>query len=99
MTNYTANFDALFSSTEGWDMIGVIFDVLNVQTNELFWTFIIILPFIMAWIKQSSVTIPIVLSSMLGAIIFVSIAPSAITIVHTLLIIAVAGTIYSIFKS
>lgn len=99
-TNYTALFDNLFTDLSVWGFLSAIFGTYELMCGgSLFWLIIILIPFIMSWIKTQSVIIPSVLALITGSTLFVLIPAEAIGTVKILIMIGIAGLLYHIIKS
>ena len=99
-TNYTPIFNDLFKDISVWSFLIVIFGTYETFCGgNLFWLILIIIPFIMTWIKQGSVIIPSVMALICGGTLFALIPVAAIGPVKILLTIGIAGIFYHIIKS
>ena len=98
--HYSKNFDKLFDIGDPWSMLSTIFGTYeSVCGATLFWLIIIIIPFMMTWIKTQSVIIPSILALITGSTLFVLLPVEAIGTIKILMMIGIAGLLYHIIKS
>jgi len=99
-TNHTEEFDNLFTNLDTWSFITSIFGTYEIYCGAtLFWLLIIIIPYLMMWIKQGSVIIPAIFALLSGSVLFALVPVEAIAPIKILLTIGIAGIFYHIIKS
>ena len=99
-TNHTKEFNNLFTNLDTWSFISSIFGTYEIYCGAtLFWLIIIIIPYLMMWIKQGSVIIPAIFALLSGSVLFALVPVEAIAPIKILLTIGIAGIFYHIIKS
>lgn len=97
---YTPIFNDMFSDLSVWSFLTVIFGTYQIYCGgNFFWLIIIIIPFIMTWIKQGSVIIPAMIALISGSSLFILLPVEAMAPIKILLTLGITGIFYHIIKS
>jgi len=99
--NYSQHLDTLFGGgIDPWDYLmnsALIYETV-VGSNTL-WFIVLAAPFLSLWIKQQSVTIPVVVYCSIGGVMAIVAPPELSAITYNMLMIGIVGLIYQVVKN
>ena len=100
--NFTASFNTLI---QGGNLLNIsklgetIPSVYTSLLTDMFWAMFFGGIFLAYWIRQEDVMLPSIVGLISGSVLIVMLPPSAQRIAYILLIISIAGTLYTIIKA
>jgi len=100
--NFTSQFNTL---TQGGNFLNisklgeVIPSVYTSLLTDMFWAMFFGGIFLAYWIRQEDVMLPSIVGLITGSVLIVMLPPSAQHIAYILLVISIAGTLYTIIKA
>lgn len=96
----TKLFNSFFADFSTWGILSSVVMIFELSCGaELFWLFIVAVPFGMIWIKQQSVIVPSVLALLTGSTLFALLPGAASSTIVPLLSLGIMGILYHIVKS
>ena len=91
--------------TEGGDVLNIsklsntIPSIYTTLLTDMFWAMFFGVIFLAYWIRQEDVMLPSIVGLITGSVLIVMLPPSAQHIAYILLVISIAGTLYTIIKA
>jgi len=100
--NFTSQFNTLMQSGNFLNISKLGETIPSVYTSlltDMFWAMFFGGIFLAYWIRQEDVMLPSIVGLITGSVLIVMLSPSAQHIAYILLVISIAGTLYTIIKA
>lgn len=100
--NFTSQYDELM---EGGDILNItklssaIPSIYTTLLTDIFWAMFFGGIFLAYWIRQEDVMLPSIVGMICGSVLVVMLPPSAQHIAYTLMVISIAGMLYTVIKA